>query len=270
MVSRCEHCGQTIMSTDSQCWHCGRRLSKKKGTPPQQPSLETAVPDDTPPALPLSTILLYVGLTAVALLILISTTRAINRAPLFRVDGSSTANVGWEPVTDSQLRFTLNLPEAWQVVDLHDADDAANFQASPPVQAVSQAWAAMVADGDLLLLGAEDMALFAHNAPTFVLIARSKRLQQLAPREIILLAQTQMSGNITIVEANVSEELSGEVKANLLLEIEQADKSWKCREQFVPGSGGIYLIATCTTLDQFTNDSADFKTILRSFQPLRS
>ena len=270
MVQRCEHCGQTVLAADSQCWHCGKPLSKSKNAPPKLPQLATAVPDDNPPMPSLGTLLLYVGLTAVTLLILISATRAIDQAPLFEVSSSSTANVGWKPITDSQLRFTLNLPETWQTVDLDDSSRAANLRDSPPVQAVSQTLAAMVADGDFLLLGAEDTAVFIDGTPVFVLVAQSKRLQQLAPNEIVILAQRQLPDRITIVEAYTSEEAQGRITGNLLLDIEQGDKIWSCLEQFIPDSSGIYLVATCASFDQFTTHFTDFETILRSFQPLHS
>lgn len=270
MVQRCEHCGQTVLAADSQCWHCGKPLSKSKVASPKPQVLATAVPDDNPPMLSLGTLLLYAGLTAVTLLILIATTRAIDHAPLFQVNGSSTANIGWKPITDSQLRFTLNLPEAWQTVELDDSSRAANLWDSAPVQAVSQTLAAMVADGDLLLLGATDTAVFTDGAPVFVLVAQSKRLQQLTPNEIVALAQRQLPGSITIVEAYTSEEAQGGITGNLLLDIEQGDKIWSCLEQFVPDSSSIYLVATCASFDQFKTHFTDFETILRSFQPLRS
>lgn len=272
MVDKCEHCGQAVMATDSQCWHCGQTLPKRKAAPAKQPLLATAVPDENPPALPLTTILLYAGLTAVALLMLIITTRAISQAPLFQFGGNSTVNVGWQPITDSQLRFTLNLPETWQTVEL-DIDDASStitVRDSPAVQAVSQTLAAIVADGELLLLGAEDTAVFADGTPVFVLVAQSKRLQQLSPKEIIILAEAQFPQSVTIEEKYTSEEKIDGTKGNLLLNIDHSGKNWSCLEQFIPDGSGMYLVATCTDFNQFPSNLKDFEIILRSFQPLRS
>ncbi|VAW31260.1 hypothetical protein MNBD_CHLOROFLEXI01-3930 [hydrothermal vent metagenome] len=272
MVQRCEHCGQTVMVTDNQCWHCGQSLPKRKAAPVKKPLLATAVPDENTPTLPLNTLLLYAGLTAVALLILIGTTRAISQAPLFQFGGNSTADVGWKPITDSQLRFTLNLPEAWQTVelDVDGSSSATTVQDSPAVQAVSQTLAAIVADGELLLLGAEDTAVFVDGTPVFILVAQSKRLQQLSPQEIILLAEAQFPQSVTIVEKYTSEEKFDGIKGNLLLNIDQDGKTWRCLEQFIPDGSGMYLVATCTSSNQFATQIKDFETILRSFQPLRS
>jgi hypothetical protein len=266
----CEHCGQTVTATDSQCWHCGKPLPESHIESAKQPRLATAVTDDSPAVPSLSTILLYAGLTAVTLLILIATTRAISQAPLFQLGGSGTVREGWRPVADSQLKFSLNLPEAWQVVELNGSNEAVALQDSLPLLAVSQTFASLVADGELLLLGAEDTALFGEGTAVFVLIAQSKRLQQLSPNEIVTYAQAQFPDNVTIVEAYTSEDERGGAEGNLLLHIEQKGKIWSCLEQFVPDGSGVYLVATCTDFTQFPTNRADFERILRSFQPLRS
>jgi hypothetical protein len=184
MISRCENCGQTIMATDSQCWHCGKALSPNKPNAVRRPQLTTAVPDDTqPPPPPIQTILLYVGLTAVTLLILIATTRAIGKAPLFLVSGSTTPLVGWQPITDSELQFTLNLPEAWQTVELNHAPEAPGLRSSPPV---------------------------------YVLVAQSQRLQRLSPDEIVRYAQQQLSENVIMVETTLPDDPAETNRGNLL------------------------------------------------------
>jgi len=215
-----------------------------------------------------STILLYAGLTAVTLLVLIATTRAIGQAPLFQLNSNSTVNDGWKPITDSQLQFTLNLPEAWQSIEL--ADETTSLHSSSAVQALTDTFNALVADTELILLGAEDTAVFADGSPVFVLVAQSKQLQRLSPDETISYAQEQLADSITIIEAYTSEEDGDEIKGILLFDMEQGDKRWTCLEQFVPDNAGAYLVATCTSSNQFPTNLADFNLILRSFQPLRS
>ncbi|MCP4418008.1 MAG: hypothetical protein GY805_15405 [Chloroflexi bacterium] len=258
------------MATDSHCWHCGKSLPKRRIVPPKQPQLLTAVPNDNPPAPSLNIILLYVGLTAVTLLILIVTTSAISHAPLFQVSGSSTVREGWQPINDSRLKFSLNLPETWQIIEMDDSDEAHNLQDSLPLLSVSQTFDSLVADADLILVGAEDTAVFSNGTPVFVLIAQSKRLQQLSSAEIITYAQTQLPDNVAVVEAYTSKDERGGVRGNLLLDIEKEGKIWNCLQQFVPDSSGIYLVAACTDFNQFPTYLADFKLILSSFQPLRS
>ncbi len=259
------------MATDSQCWHCGKALSPNKPNAVRRPQLATAVPDDSqPPPPPIQTILLYVGLTAVTLLILIATIRAIGKAPLFLVSGSTTPLVGWQPITDSELQFTLNLPEAWQTVELDRAPEAPGLRSSPPLQALGSLFDALVADTQLLLLGTADTAVFPSGAPVFVLVAQSQRLQRLRPDEITRYVQQQMPENVTLEATTRPADLAEANRGSLLFNIEQGEQVWRCLEQVVPGSSGIYLVVTCTSFAQFPRHQSDFDTILRSFQPLDS
>lgn len=273
MINKCEHCGQTVMATDSQCWHCGRLLRPgKPGTPTKQPQLATAVPETNPPMPSLATILLYVGLTAVSLLILVATTRAIGQAPLFLFGSNTITPRDWRPITDRRLLFTLNVPETWQSIDLERASEAPALKSSPPISAVTDTFASLVADTELILLAAEDTAVFPTGSPVFVLIAQSQRLQQLSADEIISYAHQQLPLNITIVEENTlpnPKNLQTQ-KGVLLIEIQQGERVWSCLEHFVPASHSTYLVVTCTSFAKFPAHLNDFEAILRSFQPLDS
>lgn len=258
------------MVTDSQCWHCGKGLSPNKAAGGKQPQPVTAVPDDTLPPLPLRTILLYASLTTVTLLILIATTIAIGQAPLFLVSGSTTPLAGWQPITDSQLQFTLNLPEAWQTIELDRSPEAPNLRSSPPLQALGSTFSTLVADTQLLFLGTEDTAVFPSGAPVFVLVAQSQRLQRLSPDELITYAVQQLPESVSLVEATTIEGDNNTLKSNLLFNIQQGEQIWRCQEQFIPGNNRLYLVATCTSFAQFPRHQSDFEAILRSFQPLGS
>ena len=262
------------MASDQQCWHCGKTLSANKVKSVNQPPLTTAAPEatesPTPLMPPLRTIMLYVGLTAMSLLILITTTRAIGQAPLFLFGSNSVPLDGWRPVTDSQRQFALNLPKTWHHIELDRTSEAASLRNSPPLQALSGTFDALVADTELLLVGTEDTAVFAKGSPVFVLVAQSERLQRLSPDEIISYAQEQLPESVTLVEANTTEGITKELTGNLLFNIQQGEQLWRCREQIVPGDGSTYLIATCTSFAQFPIHLDDFEAILRSFQPLGS
>jgi hypothetical protein len=271
MISRCEHCGQTVLATDSQCWHCGKALTPGKPTAAKRPSLATAPLDDTqPPPPPFRTILLYVSLTAVTFFMLIATTRSIGQAPLLLVHADSAPPAGWQPITDSQLQFTLNLPETWQTFELNRAPEAPGLRSSPPLQALSSLFDALVADTELLLLGTEDTAVFPSGTPVFVLVAQSQRLQRLKPDEIIPYLQQQLPENVTLAETARPADPAEANRGSLLFNIEQDEQVWRCLEQVVPGSGSIYLVVTCTSFTQFPRHQSDFDAILGSFQPLGS
>ena len=262
------------MATDGQCWHCGKSLPQSKLKNLKLPQISTAVPDDAPlPMPPLRIILLYVGLTAVALLLLISTTRAIGKAPLFLFSGNSIALPGWQPITDSQLQFTVNLPNTWQTVEFARAPEAdvADLASGLPLQALGNTFDALVADTELLLLSVEnDTAGSRVRSPAFVIVAQSQRLQQLSAAEIISYAEQQLPKSISIEEVGVSESLTEEPIGNLVFDVEHGGESWRCQEQFIPSQRGTFLVVACTGLAEYSAHIAEFATILRSFQPLRS
>lgn len=270
MVSRCEHCGQTVMATDSQCWHCGRQLATRTIKPERRPQPDTAVPADTLPLPSLHTVLLYAALAAAALLILIATTRAIGQAPLFLANSGNQPQSGWRPFTDDQQRFTLNLPESWRLVDMARAPTAPELRSSPPLQALESIFTALVSDTELLFLGAEDTAVFPTGSPVFVLVAHSQRLEQLSPQLLATYAQQQLPETVSLVAVETPEAETAVPITTLLFNIEQDEQLWRCLEHFVPGGDGLYLVNTCTSFAQFPRHQSDFETILRSFQPLGS
>lgn len=270
MISRCENCGQTVMATDSQCWHCGRKLPNRVIKPERRARPETAVATDTLPLPAFRTILMYAGLTAVALLILIATTRAIGQAPLFAVNSNNQLAAGWQPFTDRQQQYTLNLPQTWQVVDLTQDANTPELRSSPPLQALESTFTALVGDAELLFLGAEDTAVFPTGSPAFVLVAHSHRLQQLTPEQLVAYAQQQLPENVTIANVQLPDKDAATPITALLYNIEQDEQVWRCLEHFVPGHHGLYLVNTCTSFGQFPVHQSDFETILHSFQPLDS
>lgn len=271
MVQRCEHCGQTVIETDKQCWHCGRELSHNNSPKLRTSQSAAAVANENnTPMPPFTTILLYAGLTAVTLLILITTTRAIRQAPLFLASSDSVLQAGWQPITDSRLRFTLNLPETWHTFELDRTPETPTLRSSPALQAVLPTFEALVSDTQLVFLGTEDIAIFADGSPVFVLVVQSRRLQQLPINEVIGYAQAQLPENVTLSAVNPLEASVEEQTGSLLFNIEQDEALWRCLEGIDPGTGseGVYIIVTCTSFAQFPRYQSDFEAILRSFQPL--
>jgi hypothetical protein len=270
MVQRCEHCGQTVVATDERCWHCGKKLSHGKLRLAEQTPTGTAVADNNPVIPSFTTIFLYAGLTAVALLILITTTRAIGQAPLFLLHNNNIPQAGWQPITDSQLRFTLNLPNSWRFLEMTLAPEAPALRSSPPLQALNNIFTALVADSELLFLGTEDTAVFAKGTPVFVLVAHSQRLQQLTPDELVRYAQEQLPENVTRPTVGQPDNSTDGQAGRLLFNIQQDEQTWRCLEQISPNNRGVYLIVTCTSFAQFPRHLNNFEAILGSFQPLGS
>lgn len=260
------------MVTDSECWHCGATLTPTNSANTAETaaaSLATAVPEETLSPPQLHSILLYVGLTAVSLLLLIFTTRAIGQAPLL-LGGGNNPLAGWQPVTDDQLLFTFNLPETWQPIDLTASPEADTIKNSPPVQLLSASFDTLVADSELLLLASEGTAVFNDAAPAFVLTARSERLQLLSVEQFLPYAQEQFPPNLEISETTIiNGELIG-LKANLLITMQPGEQQWQCQEQFIPTEDNAYLVTACAHASQFSDYADDFGIILRSFQPLDS
>ena len=258
------------MATDRQCWHCGKSVSDRKVKSVPQPKSTTAVPDETLTLPSLNIILLYAGLTAVALIILISTTRAIGQAPLFSFGSYARLELGWQPITDSQQQFALNLPQSWHIFELDRAPEAAVLKSSPPLQAIIPQLNSLAEDNELTFLGTEDTAVFANGSPVFVLVAHSQQLGQLSTDEAIAIAQQWLPENASLVESKIVEEDARKPRGSLLFNIEQDDQIWRCQEQLVTAVGGKYIVATCTSFAQFPAYLSDFELILESFQPLGS
>lgn len=256
MLNKCDNCGQIVAATDSECWHCGQALTPSD-TIDKAPGETAAVPD-------LSAILRYVGLTAVSLLLLILTTRAIGQAPLLRFGGNNTPLTGWQPITDSQRQFTLNLPDTWQAIDLTRNPTS---QQISPLPALADSFAALVADSELLFLGiGQETAV----RPPFALVARSQRLAQLTPEQYIAYAQQQLPETVEVIAADVTMNDLGITKGQIRFNLHLTENQWRCAHQFVPGVIEAYLITTCVQADQFNNHEETFAAILLSFQPLES
>ena len=269
MASRCEKCGQTVVATDSECWHCGAALTPTNATNTVETaasSLTTAVSEETLPPLQLHSVLLYLGLTAVSLLLLIFTTRVIGQAPLL-LGGGNNPLAGWQPVTDEQQLFTFNMPESWQTIDLTAASpEAETTKSNPALPLLSASFNTLVADSELWLLASADTV----TAPVFVLVARSERLQMLSVEQFLLYAEEQFPPGLEINESTIiNGELVG-LKANLLFTLQQGEQQWRCQEQFIPTDEDAYLVTACAYADQFSDYADDFGILLRSFQPLDS
>ncbi|GJM39971.1 MAG: hypothetical protein DHS20C20_02530 [Ardenticatenaceae bacterium] len=223
--------------------------------------------DDASPTV--GTVLRYVGLTAVSLLLLIVTTRAIGQAPLLQFGGANALLPSWQPVTDGKLQFSLNMPETWahfEMVSLPQEDEAT---IAPVLIALEQRLTRLVADGGLVMIGLADTAV-SNPDPAFVLISSSHRLTRLTPEQFLAYAQQESPETVEFLDDSLITNNPGPARAQLRFNLQSGNGRWRCLEQFIHTESIVYLATACTPDDQFSTYHEDFETILRSFQPLES
>lgn len=255
----CDTCGQQIAPTDSQCWHCGQAL--------QPISLTQDSPESSAPLPNVGAVLRYAGLTAVSLLLLILTTRAIGQTPLLQFGGGTALLPGWQSITDSNLQFTLNLPEGWQYFE--------QIQLIPEeflsiVSELEGRVGNLVADGALRLVSVAETAVSDDPTPPILLINSSQRFTRLTPEQFLAYAQQESPDTFEFLDSNLNTDAPGPTRGHFRFNVQVGNGRWRCLEQFIPTDTIVYLTTICSPAGQFSTHREDFETILRSFQPLKS
>ncbi|MFQ5419787.1 MAG: hypothetical protein ACE5EY_05435, partial [Anaerolineae bacterium] len=92
----CPNCGQTILASDTICWHCGWQLPRKSS-----PATSTAPPMEESEAesYSLQTILAYVGMTVMVVVLAGWVMGSLGKRPLVVTDEQTTLPAGWTAVT---------------------------------------------------------------------------------------------------------------------------------------------------------------------------
>ena len=81
MALKCDNCDQTILPTDTVCWHCGKELKPGKAVVTDAPELSETMPEhDTTISITAVSIFALITLITI-LLFIITTTLLANYTP---------------------------------------------------------------------------------------------------------------------------------------------------------------------------------------------
>lgn len=261
---RCENCGQTVLTSDTVCWHCGWALS-----PPDSPP-KTSKPTarkQPAPDISLPAIAIFGITTLLIALLLFLVMTALGNKPFVVINPNQ--NVGWVPVTDQSLHFTYDLPPDWVWAEKNQTNSSGLFEAATSADwgysAVFTALPAYTPDSEWRMIAAYPS--LNEPAQRFLLVATSTTLHTLSVNDILALRATE-TGSTQVLETAVTDNLSATPQAHLLLEITTANSTWKCQQEVVNGTAETYLLAACAPQAEYPRHLSELSDILRSFQPL--
>lgn len=83
MTITCENCEQTILPTDTVCWHCGRELTPTKALPPQE-KVETGepTPSENDGPISITAVSIFGLITLITIILFIIVTNALAHYPV--------------------------------------------------------------------------------------------------------------------------------------------------------------------------------------------
>jgi hypothetical protein len=264
MTLSCPNCNQTVLNTDTVCWHCGYQLPAR---PAPQLERQTAVPSPEP--FSLSAILVYSAVTAVVIIALLISIQTLGQRPLILRNLDTT---GWQPVTDQSLRFTLDIPPTWQSFAGQDPQQQADFETlianNDHFATAISPLSTTISDMEILLIVIGEQPEQITAVPGFVVVARSEALSRLSLDELVALAQQPHTG-IELQQSTHFRSFMGDNRASLSLRILAAGNTLICQQHLIQGVGEGYLLAGCAPETRVQLFSEPIEKILASFQLLR-
>lgn len=272
MKYQCENCGQPALETDTICWHCGHSLPRHRNKP-EGKAADTAVSPSQPlsATLPLPRIAAYGGLTLVIIIALLWVMQTLGQQPQVVQSLGDTLPPGWTAVTDYNRQFTLNLPAQWTVLDRYEPQQEAAFIAelrqNDPYQTVLAPFDAAADDRQLLLLAQADQTEVETAVPAFILVTRSRQLNQLTPQQMTNLLQASPA-EIDLQRANLEVSVNGREQITYITAMPYRDQLLRCQQLFYNDDPDSYLIIGCVSKDGYSVYTNLFHDILVSFQPL--
>lgn len=244
---RCDNCDRPLLATDAVCWHCGQ---------PRQGGVVAAPAVASPgQSLGLTAVSGYALLTAIIIIALLLVIRALGQQPLIVVNSNAPRPRGWVVFTDSQRRFTLNLPPEWELAEPADSRFA---------ELVAEK--AGVIETAVSPLDPSTILLLAHNPDAetqLVSVARNVQLHQLPFNQ---LTDRIIAQGSEIQEAEQGESFFGVPQINLTLAT--AD-GVLCSQQYAMQPEDSYLLTICMEANSFRRSRDTLAAILGSFQPLK-
>ena len=270
MTSSCPNCNQTVLPTDTMCWHCGYDLATQAANQKAAPSATTAVSPSSTPSM--SAVFIYGGVTAVLMLALLLTMRRLGQQPLVLLNPETNVNSGWQPITDQAIQYTLDMPPTWQSWEAHHpqqrdmfADLLANeTQLATAVTPLGTA----VSDMDILMIIMSEQSEQMSRLPGFVIVAQSQELGQLSLDDTIALAQ-QQNRTTEITEITKFSSFIGDVRAAISLKMPQTPDHLSCQQHIVTGTAETFVLAACAPEARYGVYKEPLGKILSSFQILR-
>lgn len=283
MSDACPNCGKPILPTDTACWYCGYTLPRKAAKPAAaakpsgrpRPSRAargrpaTAASSTEPPvAYDFRALAIYGSLTLVVILSLWLVMSALGRRPIL-VRSVFDLGSDWVSVTDSELRYTVNLPPDWQWLDVAFRDQDETLERLVAAQRyIGRALRPLgedAADLEIIGVGLGTRTPESGEPATFLVIGRSPGLRQLTPEAALdLLGARRPDAS----EAAVDTHVPGQPQARFTLL--DAAANYQCRHLFVADAAAAgYLLAACAPQSEFGNRDRDLQRVLDSFQLLQ-
>lgn len=272
---QCQNCGQSVLATDTVCWHCGQTLADRPqlvlpdtGRKPVATSQATDE-EGARPEYNLRALAIYGLVTGAVILALLLVMVSLGRRPLLVRGAGLTFASDWITVTDSQLQYTLSFPPGWQWLDVPHREQQATLadliSRQGYIDRALSPLSGLVEDPEIVAV-ALNSATFQEAEPLpFVVIGRDPAMASTTPEQVIAWLEGQ---DLTVTELEVDTHVPTQPQARYDLLDDRFD--YHCRHLFsADESAAGYLLAACAPQDQFGIIMRDLEQILNSFQLLQ-
>ncbi len=268
MAYSCENCGQTILETDTVCWHCGQTLTRRQHKPVAPPS-DKNEEITRPFSLPRLTV--YGGMTLVIVIALFFVMQSLGGQPQAAQGLGASLKPGWTAVTDYNRLFSLNLPASWVWLDRLNPEQETEFieraRQNGQFQAALAPYDALADDRQFLFLATEQWDDGDTAVAPFVVVISSRQLGQLTSEQVTA-ALAEGPAGMTLLRSNLVEGTNGRRRLLVTLTLPHAAQELRCQHLFFQAQPEGYLAAACASEDDYGDFTNIFHDILVGFQPL--
>ncbi len=278
MVTQCEKCGQTILLTDATCWHCGAE-NKRRGNRSKPATAEngrgklsttavsamnaaSAVEEELEP-ISLTAVFTYAVFTFICLLTLVFIVQSLANKPLFLLNPELNREPDWQTVTDTNLQFTLDIPQAWAFVENKDVVPVGEFAKQLQMLNADSTFTSLETRiaGDVVPY----MLIQKEGSPAYLLIVGSQGLQTASNTQIMDLVTA--SGWEILRMAEV-EPTTNDIRVNVAHYLEDNSRETRCTTQFVTAEQTHFILIGCAPTEQFPHFADEIAKMNTLFQPL--
>lgn len=251
---RCENCGQPVLQSDIECWHCGVKL---KHPEPEPISEVEESQEEVGAGVPSLQVLFYAVMTASIALALLFVVRSLGQRPRliagFETDGAMAVEL-IAPDGSFSIEAPSQLIWYFPQAKRGQGDAAAQMVNDPQFRAALQPWHDLAPDVQILLLAQAESAILT--------VARSEQLGQLAVSNVVSSLANEPFPSGAVLATTKGNNRAGSTVA--VITLEQEDPPMLCRQQFLPAPEGAYLAAICSDPERFDDQSIVFDAILNS------